>query len=115
ARPTQDQQSNHHGDRGSDLLRQGPGRQRRQRDGQDSNRHGQLWGSRMKARLSAVLVLAAVALAGCTVHQSEQPGLTGPSGLSHTIRVTALPDSISQDGGSASSITVTAIDPDGKP
>ena len=69
----------------------------------------------MKPRLSAALVLTAVALAGCTVHQAEQPGLSGPSGLSHTIRVTASPDSISQDGGSASSITVTAIDPGGRP
>ena len=68
----------------------------------------------MKARLSAALALAALSLAGCTVHQSEAPGLTGPSGLALTIRVTALPDSISQDGGSASSITVTAIDHDGK-
>jgi PKD repeat protein len=59
--------------------------------------------------------VAAVALAGCTVHQTEAPGLSGPSDLALSIRVTALPDSISQDGGSQSSIQVTAIGPDGKP
>ena len=68
----------------------------------------------MKACLSAALVLGAVALSGCTVHQTEAPGLTGPSGLALTIRVAASPDSISQDGGSQSSIQVTAIGPDGK-
>lgn len=69
----------------------------------------------MKGVLSSAFLLAAVALAGCTVHQTEAPGLSGPSGLSLTIRVSALPDSISQDGGSQSSIQVTAIGPDGKP
>jgi PKD repeat protein len=59
--------------------------------------------------------VAAVALAGCTVHQTEAPGLAGPSDLALSIRVSALPDSISQDGGSQSSIQVTAIGPDGKP
>jgi len=69
----------------------------------------------MKGVLSSAFLLAAVALAGCTVHQTEAPALAGPSGLALTIRVAALPDSISQDGGSQSSIQVTAIGPDGKP
>ncbi len=69
----------------------------------------------MKRVLSSAFLLAAVALAGCTVHQTEAPGLSGPSGLALTIRVLALPDSISQDGGSQSSIQVTAIGPDGTP
>src|SRR5882672_1753267 len=69
----------------------------------------------MKALLSAALVLGTVALAGCTVHQTAAPGLSGPSGLALTIQVTASPDSISQDGGSQSSIQVTATGPDGKP
>jgi len=69
----------------------------------------------MKARLSAAIMLAAVALAGCTVHQTTTPGLSGPSDLGLSIRVTALPDSISQDGGSQSSIQVMALGPDGKP
>src|SRR5882672_11285213 len=69
----------------------------------------------MKALLSAALVLGTVALAGCTVHQTAAPGLSGPSDLALSIRVIASPDSISQDGGSQSSIQVTAIGPDGKP
>lgn len=69
----------------------------------------------MKALLAAALMLGAVALAGCTVHQTAAPGLSGPSDLGLSIRVTASPDSISQDGGSQSSIQVTAIGPDGKP
>jgi PKD repeat protein len=69
----------------------------------------------MKAFLSAALTLTAVALAGCTVHQTSAPALSGPSDLALSIRVTASPDSISQDGGSQSSIQVTAIGPDGKP
>src|SRR5258706_11408902 len=68
----------------------------------------------MKARLSALFVLGAFALGGCTVHQTEAPGLSGPSGLALTIRVAASPDSISQDGGSQSSIQVTASGPGGK-
>ena len=67
----------------------------------------------MKGALSHALLLTAVVLAGCTVHQTEAPALSGPSGLALTIRVSALPDSISQDGGSQSSIQVTAIGPDG--
>ena len=69
----------------------------------------------MKAHLSAVLALAVVTLVGCTVHQTEAPGLAGPSGLALSMRVTALPDAINQDGGSQSSIQVTAFGPDGKP
>jgi PKD repeat protein len=69
----------------------------------------------MKALLSAALVLTAVALAGCTVHQTPAPGLTGPSDLALSMHVTALPDSISQDGGSQSQIQISAFGPDGKP
>jgi PKD repeat protein len=68
----------------------------------------------MKARLSALFVLGAFALGGCTVHQTEAPGLTGPSDLALSMRLTALPDTINQDGGSQSSIQVTAFGPDGK-
>jgi PKD repeat protein len=67
-------------------------------------------------RRAAVAVLAAAlaATASCTVKNSETPALSGPSGLALTLRVSAIPDSISQDGGSQSSVKVTAIGPDGK-
>src|SRR5262249_52389917 len=45
----------------------------------------------------------------------EAPGFSGPSDLALSMKLTALPDSISQDGGSQSSIQVTAFGPDGKP
>ncbi len=67
-------------------------------------------------RRAAVAVLAAAlaATTSCTVKNSETPALSGPSGLALTLRVSAIPDSISQDGGSQSSVKVTAVGPDGK-
>jgi PKD repeat protein len=59
-------------------------------------------------------IALALLTAGCTVKSTQPPPLTGPSGLALTLRVNALPDSINQDGGSQSSIKVTAIGPDGK-
>ena len=55
-------------------------------------------------------------LTACTVHQADEaPPLTGPSGAATTVSLTASPDSISQDGGSQSRITITVFGPDGKP
>jgi len=62
----------------------------------------------------SVVVTVVVAAAGCTVHDTQPPPVTGPSGLALTLRVTANPDTINQDGGSQSSIRVTAIGPDGR-
>jgi PKD repeat protein len=50
----------------------------------------------------------------CTVHQTTEPALTGPSELAQTLRVSASPDSISQDGTSKATITVFAIDQNGR-
>jgi PKD repeat protein len=63
----------------------------------------------------AAIALALIATAGCTVKDTQAPPLTGPSGLALTLTLNAIPDSISQDGGSQSSVKVTAIGPDGKP
>ena len=63
----------------------------------------------------AAVALALLASAGCTIKNTEAPPLTGPSGLALTLNVNATPDSISQDGGSQSSVKVTAIGPDGQP
>ncbi|MCU1385222.1 MAG: hypothetical protein JWL71_3919 [Acidobacteria bacterium] len=62
----------------------------------------------------AALALALFAATGCTVKNTEAPPLAGPSGLALTLNVNAIPDSINQDGGSQSSVKVTAIGPDGK-
>src|SRR5262245_17815909 len=58
--------------------------------------------------------LAVVAAAACTVKDTQTPAFSGPSGLALTLRVSAIPDTINQDGGSQSSIRVTAIGPDGR-
>jgi PKD repeat protein len=71
----------------------------------------------MKASISAAAVaaLACLTLTACTVHQTEAPPVAGPSDLAHSSRIEALPDSINQDGGSQSSIRITAIGPNGRP
>jgi PKD repeat protein len=66
-------------------------------------------------RALAVGAIAAIATtAACTVHDTETPPLAGPSGLALNLTVSALPDTINQDGGSQSAIKVTAIGPDGR-
>ncbi len=62
----------------------------------------------------AVVATALAAATSCTVKNTETPALSGPSALALTLTVKAIPDSISQDGGSQSSVKVTAIGPDGK-
>jgi PKD repeat protein len=71
----------------------------------------------MKAlKFLAVLLPTTLAVAACTVHKADDPPpLTGPSGAATTVTVAAIPDSISQDGGSQSSIRITAIGPNGRP
>jgi PKD repeat protein len=61
--------------------------------------------------LGAVLALVSSA---CSVSETKVPGLTGPSELALSFALTATPDSISQDGSSQSSITVTARDANAK-
>src|SRR3954463_4963315 len=63
----------------------------------------------------AAAALALIITAGCTVKNTEAPPLNGPSGLALSLNVNAIPDSISQDGGSQSSVKVTAIGPNGRP
>jgi PKD repeat protein len=62
----------------------------------------------------AAVAVALVAMAGCTVHNTEVPALTGPSTFATSLTVSAIPDAINQDGGSQSSVKVLVIGPDGK-
>jgi PKD repeat protein len=57
----------------------------------------------------------ALVLTACTVHKTETPALTGPSGLGSNITVAVSPDVLSQDGASQSLVTITAIDNVGQP
>lgn len=59
--------------------------------------------------------LAALAVsAACTVHGTDVPELTGPSEFARSIKVTATPDTIYQDGYSQSQVAIVVRGPDGK-
>lgn len=60
--------------------------------------------------LGAMLAVAGVA---CTVNPTDIPDLTGPSVFARSFSITANPDSITHDGASQSTITVTARDANG--
>ena len=62
----------------------------------------------------ALVVAALAAASACTVHDTTPPPLSGPSGLALSLNLAALPDTINQDGGSQSSIKVTAVGADGR-
>jgi PKD repeat protein len=62
----------------------------------------------------AVALAAVLASVACTVHKTEAPPLAGPSTFALSLEMSATPDSITQDGGSQSSIKVTAIGANGQ-
>lgn len=62
----------------------------------------------------SLLVTFALGLAGCTVHPSETPDLTGPSSFARSLSVTATPDNVTADG-SQSAIVATLRDANGAP
>jgi PKD repeat protein len=67
------------------------------------------------AKLFRKLILATLVLsAACTTSQTNVPGVSGPSELALSLRMVAVPDSITQDGASQASIEVTAFDANGK-
>ncbi|HEY7288914.1 MAG TPA: PKD domain-containing protein [Vicinamibacterales bacterium] len=69
----------------------------------------------MKTTFLRLIAVAAAAFAAGCVHQTEEPALTGPSTFAQSLRLTATPDSITQDGRSQSSVTVTVFGPNGAP
>jgi PKD repeat protein len=64
--------------------------------------------------LLAFTAASAIALTACTVHKTEVPALTGPSGLGNNITIAVSPDLLPQDGASQSLVTVTAIGSNGQ-
>ncbi|HXG88398.1 MAG TPA: PKD domain-containing protein [Vicinamibacterales bacterium] len=64
-----------------------------------------------------LLSLASLVLFGsaCTVEKVTAPPLSGPSGFALNLTVSAVPDSILQDGASQTVIQIQAIGPDGRP
>ena len=60
----------------------------------------------MKAyRYLAAAVGLAFAMAGCAVHQTETPGLTGPSQVALAVDVSSSPQTITQNGSDAAVVT----------
>lgn len=51
----------------------------------------------------------------CTVHDTQTPPLTGPSEFALSVALSAVPDSITQDGASQSAIVVSVFDASGQP
>lgn len=68
-----------------------------------------------RTRLAAAVLGLSVSLFACTVHKTEVPALTGPSGLGLNITIAASPDVLTQDGLSQSLVTITATDNTGQP
>jgi PKD repeat protein len=68
-----------------------------------------------RTRLLTATVGAALALSACTVHSTQVPALSGPSGLGNNITIAVSPDVLTQDGASQSLVTVMAIGPNGQP
>jgi len=64
-------------------------------------------------RLAAALMIAGT-ITAC-VDSQKAPALTGPSGLSQSLTLTASPDRIPHDGQSQSIVTVAMIDQNGQP
>lgn len=71
----------------------------------------------MRTRASQFIGLLALALfaTSCTVQESEQPALAGPSELALSLGLQALPDLVYQDGVSQSTVTVEARGPNSQP
>jgi len=60
-------------------------------------------------------LVAALAMAGCTMKSQEAPPLTGPSEFGTSITIAVSPDVLQTDGGSQSLVTITARGTDGQP
>jgi chitodextrinase len=68
----------------------------------------------MRNRLSFIAaILGAAFAASCTVHQTDTPGLTGPSTEAHSVTITLSPSTLSQDGASTSQVKVVSNGPNG--
>src|SRR5438034_8082839 len=67
-----------------------------------------------KARILVIIAATLAQCVACTLGNPEAPALKGPSEFAQSMSIRATPDSISQDGGSQSSIVVTVLDPNGR-
>jgi hypothetical protein len=65
--------------------------------------------------LAAAGVLAIAGVAGCSLKQSEEPGLIGPSMTGLSLSLAASPDLLQRDGRTTSLVTITAFDAASRP
>ena len=63
----------------------------------------------------AGVAVVASAVAGCTITDTKAPPLQGPSELSLSFQLSAVPDVLSQDGASQSQIVIQTRDASGQP
>jgi PKD repeat protein len=68
-----------------------------------------------RTRFTTAVVGLTVSLFACTVHKTDVPSLSGPSGLGQNIVITVSPDVLPQDGLSQSLVTITATNSNGQP
>jgi PKD domain len=71
-------------------------------------------------RFAAAVIVAGLAAGACTVHQTEEPALAGPSDLATSVNVTATPDTLKLGVsptalGESSQVVVQMWGPDGAP
>lgn len=64
---------------------------------------------------SLACVAVTVVAAGCTVHQTEAPSLTGPSEFALSVTMSADPDTLFSDGRQQATIQLSARDASGAP
>jgi PKD repeat protein len=69
----------------------------------------------MLNRLRSFFVTLATLSAACTIQETPAPSLMGPSEYATSVTLSAVPDLITRDGVSQSTIVVTANDPQGAP
>lgn len=67
-------------------------------------------------RVIALTAFAAAALvAGCTMNKTSVPSLAGPSELALSLQISAIPDTLRQDGASQAQIVIQARDANAQP
>jgi PKD repeat protein len=67
----------------------------------------------MRKLLNFVTVVAFLPLAACAVHQDAAPSQSGPAEAALSLKLSASPDSLFQDGNQSSRIAITAFDAGG--
>jgi PKD repeat protein len=69
---------------------------------------------RITPLVSLLGVAALVAVAGCTVHDVDQPALAGPSTFAHSIILVADRNTLTQNGADFVDIRITSLSPNGQ-